>query len=127
MPFGLVRSIFGGGGDDIEQNTSVDIVNENLFSPIVNVAIGGLETLGGAVREIAGAVTRQNQAQTQSINQAGLNVSSAIDGAGVNISNGIIGASENIEDSVIGLGANIGFAVVAGATVLTLGRALRRG
>lgn len=128
MPFGLISDIFG-GGDDVEQNTTVDIVNENTFSPnlIVDVAIGGLEALGGAVREIASVVTRQNQSQTQSIDQAGLNVSSAIDIAGVNISNSLVNASENIESSVVGLGVNVGFALVAGATVLTLGRALRRG
>lgn len=127
-PLGIFSSIFG-GGDDVTQTTDIEIINENTFNPnvIVDVAIGGLEALGGALREGFNTIAGQGSAQTASLDQGALNVASAINGAGVNISSGLLGASENIEESVVSLGVNIGFAVVAGATVLAVSGALRRG
>ena len=125
---GILSSIFG-GGTDVEQNTDVSVVNENTFSPnvIVDVALEGLDALGAALREGFGAITRQSNSQSESIDQGAFNIATAIDGAGVNISGSLIDASENIENSVNGLGANIGFALVVGASVLAISGALRRG
>ena len=121
---GLLSSIFG-GGDDVTQETDIDIVNQNEFSP--NVIITGLDTIGAFLRDGLNAVAGADRAAVASQDQAGLNISSAIDGAGVNLTNGILGASENVGDSLESVGTNLAFAVIVGAGTLTLGKVLLRG
>lgn len=125
MVFGLVGSILGIGGGDTSQETSVDIVNENFnqFSPevIINNTVSGLDTLGEILRGAFTSIAGSNNAQTASIDQAGLNIAGAIDGAGVNITQGLLTSSETLSGGISSVGANIGFAIIAGVGIAVVG------
>ena len=111
------------------QNLTNTITNENIFSPNLtnNIALEGLDALGGFIRDGFNRLASVNSRQVDSIDQAGLNLSGAIDGAGLNVRDGLVESSANLGGAVRGLGANIGFAIIGGSALAVVGRAAFRG
>lgn len=112
------------------QETDVDIVNQNFneFTPelVITNTINGLDTLGEFLRNAFENISGSNTSQAASLDQAGINISTAIDSAGNNISQGLLTSSETLSGGITRLGANVGFSIVTGAAILVVGGALLR-